>query len=204
MWDSLFRVDWGRLRHAYGRAHSVPLTLHKMVSVDEKTRELGWLEFWAAVNHQGDFYDSTVAAIPFLVEAVRQPEVPGRASILNYFRERSLDAPTYGGDPVLAEPPGGVDEPTPMLTDAELAAIAYQPPDEPGDEIDEDYEGEPYRRMDLCAWQTGRAILAGRPTFRTAAARPRSSGLSGSGRAVAALARNTRCREAGVDPVDRG
>src|SRR5438105_879458 len=118
MWDNLFRVDWGRLTHAYGRARGVPNILINMVSRDEKARAEGWDAFWGGINHQGDFYDSTVAAVPFLIEAVSHPEIPGRASLLNYFRERWLDAPQYGGDPALAEPPGGVDEPTPMLTDA--------------------------------------------------------------------------------------
>src|SRR3954468_16308803 len=121
MWDNLLRVDWGRLTHAYGPARDVPKVLLDMVSADAATRAAGWNTFRGSVNHQGDFYDSTVAAIPFLVEAASRPEVPGRELILDYFRTRWRDAPAYGGDPALAEPPGGVDEPTPTLTDAELA-----------------------------------------------------------------------------------
>src|SRR5438445_5040105 len=136
-----------------------------MISPEEKTRAEGWNAFWGVVNHQGDFYDSTVAALPFLVEALNRPEAPGRARILNYFRERWLDAPQYGGDPVLTQPPGGVDEPTPLLTDAQIAATHQQAFEECDEKEDEEFDIDSYRRMDLCAWQTGRAIQAGRPTF---------------------------------------
>ena len=165
MWENLLRVNWNRLTHAYGWARSVPTILLNMISLDEKTRAAGWDAFWGAVNHQGDFYDSTVAAIPLLTEAVNHPKVPDRASILYYFRHRWLDAPQYGGDPMLAEPPGGIDEPTPMRSDAELA-VARQAPLAPlHDHYDEEFDIGSYRRMDLCAWQTGRAIQAGRATF---------------------------------------
>jgi hypothetical protein len=139
-----------------------------MIAVDKKAQAAGWDGFWGAVNHQGDFYDSTVAAVPFLVEALNHPEVPSRAAILNYFRDRWLDAPQYGGDPMLGDPPGGADESTPMLTDAEFVATANQAVYGEGDNNEEkEFDTDSYRRMDLCAWQTGRAIQAGQPTFES-------------------------------------
>jgi HEAT repeat protein len=160
MWDNLHRVDWARLTHAYGRARDVPAILRNMISADSKAQSAGWKGFWGSLNHQGDFYDSTVAVIPFLIEAVANADVSCRAAILDSLRKRWLDAPHYGGDPLVEEPPGGIDQPTPMLTDSQ----ANEPPvDEPGEE--EEFDVEAYRRMDLCAWQTGRAIQAGRPTF---------------------------------------
>jgi HEAT repeat protein len=172
MWDNLLRVSWSKLTHAYGRARDVPDILRGMIAADEKSRSSGWDGFWGSLNHQGDFYDSTVATIPFLVEAVGHPEVHGRANILNALRDRWLDAPKYGGDPLVSEPPGGIDEPTPMLTDAEFAALpprAFQTDvrEDPvaAAEEDPDFDVNTRRRMDLCAWQTARAIQAGQPTF---------------------------------------
>jgi hypothetical protein len=167
VWDNLFRVDWSRLTHAYGFARDTPTILRNMIARDQATRAKGWDAFWGAINHQGDFYDSTVAAVPFLIEAVAQPDTPGRAEILDYFRSRLREAPEYRGDPAVTEPPGGTDVPIPMLTDEELAAAPKQPPPGVGaeQESDEEFDIDAYRRMDLCAWQTGRAIQAGRPTF---------------------------------------
>src|SRR5262245_30478761 len=107
MWDNLLRVNWGRLRHAYGWAHDVPDILRNMIVHDESARAAGWDDFLGIVNHQDGFFDSTVAAVPFLIEAVAQPDTPQRAQILYYLRDRSLDAPFYGGDPHVLEPPGG-------------------------------------------------------------------------------------------------
>ena len=105
MWDNLLRVDWGHLTHAYGWACDVPDILRNMIAHDESARARGWDTFWSAINHQGDFYDSTVAAVPFLIEAVAHSGTPERAQILYYFRDRWLDAPEYGGDPVMTAPP---------------------------------------------------------------------------------------------------
>src|SRR5262249_4313204 len=85
--------------------------------------------------------------------------------ILDYFRGRLLEAPEYGGDPALAEPPGGIDEPTPRRGEAALTAVTKPPGAESDVPNDEEFDADSYRRMDLCAWQTGRAILAARPTF---------------------------------------
>lgn len=163
MWESLDRVDWARLKHAYGPARDVPAILRKMIAADEKTREVGWDAFWGVVNHQGDFYDSTVAAIPFLLEAIAHSGVPDRASILNYLRQRWLEAPQYGGDAALEYPPGGVDEPTPMRDEAAVAMAGEAPSDDVVQPNDE--EAPSYRRMELCAWQVARAIQGARRTF---------------------------------------
>jgi hypothetical protein len=160
MWDNLLRIDWGRLTHAYGWARDTPDILRNLIAADEQARARGWDAFWGSINHQGDYYDSTVAAIPFLIEAVAHPGVPDRASILYYFRDRWLEAAVYGGDPLVPEPPGGTEVPTPLRSDT---ATAVPESGAPGHE--EEFDLASYRRMDLCAWQTGRAIQAGRSTF---------------------------------------
>jgi hypothetical protein len=166
MWDNLLRVNWSGLTHAYGWAQDMPTILRNMTASDESTRAAGWDTFWGAINHQGDFYDSTVAAIPFLIEAVAHPGTPERDRILSYFRDRWLDAPFYGGDPLVVEPPGGMDIPIPMLTHGKFAVRAEGALGECAErDSEEEIDISSYRRMDLCAWQAGRAIQAGRPTF---------------------------------------
>ena len=73
-------VDWRQLVHAYGRAEDAPETLRMMVSENESTRGQGWERFWSSLNHQGDYYDSTVAAVPFLIKAAGCAATPSRAS----------------------------------------------------------------------------------------------------------------------------
>jgi hypothetical protein len=136
-----------------------------MVSLNERARADGWDGFWGCLNHQGDFYDSTVAAMPFLIEALAHSDVPCRTSILDRLRQRWLDAPEYGGDPLVPDPPGGIDEPTPMRTDLGAKDEDIEEPDDEGPDGQEDFDISAYRRMDLCAWQTGRAIQAGQQTY---------------------------------------
>ena len=164
MWDNLLRVDWGHLTHAYGWACDVPDILRSMIAHDESARGKGWDTFWSAINHQGDFYDSTVAAVPFLIEAVAHSGTPERAQILYYFRDRWLDAPEYGGDPVMTAPPGGVDIPTPVRSAVALASTSG-PFGKSAEGRHDNFAVDSYRRMDLCAWQTARAIQVGRSTF---------------------------------------
>lgn len=166
MWNTLFRVDWDHLMHAYGWARDVPNILHNIVARDEARRAKGWNAFFSAINHQGGFYDSTVAIIPFLIEAAANPDTPERGRILYYLRDLWLQAPGRGGDPLVSEPPGGMDIPTPMVADEQLGgdpreAITASAAQDDEDEPDLDS----YRRFDLCAWQAGRAIQAGKPTF---------------------------------------
>jgi hypothetical protein len=171
MWENLARVRWARLSHAYGLARDVPRILRAMVANDEEVRKTGWNHFWGAVNHQGDFYDSTVAVVPFLIDALTREEVPCRVSILDYLRRRWLEAPDYGGDPYVPDPPGGVGVPTPVLTDVEFATVSQAPSGEAVDKDaekggeDDTWDPESMRPMDLCAWQFARAVQAGRPVY---------------------------------------
>lgn len=75
-WSDLNRVDWKRLHHAYGDASDVPSLLMDMISAEQTENHTGWNNFWGCVNHQGDFYDSTVATIPFLVRALTNTVLP--------------------------------------------------------------------------------------------------------------------------------
>jgi hypothetical protein len=176
MWDNLLRVDWDRLKHAYGWAWDVPSMLRGMIADDEKVRVKAWGDFEAEVNHQGDFYDSTVAAVPFLIEAAANPDTPDRVAILDYCRDRWVDAPRYGGDALVPDPPGGVDHPTPFLDDQAFATQqssgasardhqGKEKSQQEDQEEGEEFDVEAYRRTDLCAWQTGRAIKAGQAVF---------------------------------------
>ncbi|MDA2809275.1 hypothetical protein O4J56_01375 [Nocardiopsis sp. RSe5-2] len=66
-------VDWGSMGHAYGTAEDVPDMLRRMASGDPGERGKAFSEFYGAVHHQGDVYESTVAAVPFLIHALRDP-----------------------------------------------------------------------------------------------------------------------------------
>jgi hypothetical protein len=74
-------IDWALLRHAYGPADDVPGWVRGLVDPDPAVREESLDAMYGAVHHQGDIYDSTVAAVPYLIEALIAPSLPGRAEI---------------------------------------------------------------------------------------------------------------------------
>ena len=82
MFSGLDSVGWDSMRHAYGPATDVPTLLRALVSDDPKAREYGLDGMYGSVHHQGDVYDCTVAAIPFLLEAAAMPLLPGRGGVL--------------------------------------------------------------------------------------------------------------------------
>ncbi|MBO3738443.1 hypothetical protein [Actinoplanes flavus] len=81
MFAGLDDVDWGSLEHAYGSAEDVPDWIRGLVDPDPATREESLDAMYGCVHHQGDVYDSTVAAVPYLIEAVTTPGRPGRDGI---------------------------------------------------------------------------------------------------------------------------
>ncbi|GIJ45585.1 hypothetical protein Val02_24710 [Virgisporangium aliadipatigenens] len=81
MFIGLDDVDWRALRHAYGSAEAVPAWVRGLVDPDPAVREESLDAMYGAVHHQGDVYDSTVAAVPYLIEALTAPHLPGREGI---------------------------------------------------------------------------------------------------------------------------
>ncbi|WP_033442411.1 HEAT repeat domain-containing protein [Saccharothrix sp. NRRL B-16314] len=75
-------IDWSALEHAYGPAHEVPDLLRGLVSDDPEVRETALDGMYAAVHHQESIYDSTLAAIPFLIRIAGQGGLPGRSDVL--------------------------------------------------------------------------------------------------------------------------
>lgn len=75
-------VDWASMGHAYGSAADVPDMLRRMVSDDPGERGKAFSEFYGAVHHQGDVYDCTVEAVPFLIHALRDPATPDRDDLM--------------------------------------------------------------------------------------------------------------------------
>lgn len=82
LFSRLDQVDWASLSHAYGPAEDVPGLVRGLVSPLSEEREESLDGMLGAVHHQGDVYDSTVAVLPFLFEALAERTAPGRAEVL--------------------------------------------------------------------------------------------------------------------------
>ncbi|MFD7610957.1 HEAT repeat domain-containing protein, partial [Streptomyces sp. NPDC059828] len=82
MFTGIDEVDWSSLGHAYGPADDVPGLLRGLASPDPVEREAALDGMYSAVHRQGEVYDSTLAAIPFLLELTASPDVQDRGAIV--------------------------------------------------------------------------------------------------------------------------
>jgi len=70
------------MQHAYGTAEEIPALLAALRSADANEREKALARFYSAVHHQGDVYQCTTAALPFLFELADDAATPGRGAIV--------------------------------------------------------------------------------------------------------------------------
>jgi hypothetical protein len=96
MLEGLERVDWPRLRHAYGPATDVPGLLRALTAVDRDTREQTVFDLFSNIYHQGTVYEATAPAVHFLIELLGEPAVPAKADVLQLLSKMALGiVPAY-------------------------------------------------------------------------------------------------------------
>ncbi|MEV6844477.1 hypothetical protein [Actinoplanes sp. NPDC051411] len=82
LFEGLDQIRWAEMTDAYGTAEEVPGVLRDLVDADPFTRATARHRFEGEVHHQLDVYESTVAAVPFLLRMAQRPDVPGRAAVV--------------------------------------------------------------------------------------------------------------------------
>ncbi|MEU6726529.1 HEAT repeat domain-containing protein [Nonomuraea wenchangensis] len=127
-------IDWASLTHAYGLATDVPGLLRALTSHDPQVRQAALEEIYGSVLHQGTVYEASLACVPFLLAAVADPSVPGRAGLVELLAGIvSGDDDEEGvGEVARRRVPGGdrlflrlLADPDPLVR---LAAIGALPP----------------------------------------------------------------------------
>lgn len=83
MLEGLHQMDWSRLSHAYGDASDVPELISGLAAGSEETRTAALDELFGNICHQGSVYEATAVAVPFLIEIVADPTIPGRDGVLH-------------------------------------------------------------------------------------------------------------------------
>ncbi|CAB3751850.1 hypothetical protein GQ57_05120 [Burkholderia sp. MSh2] len=72
---------WAQLRHAYGNAADIPALLRQLDGAPASAHDAEpWFTLWSALAHQGDVYDASFAAVPYVVQALASaPDVADHA-----------------------------------------------------------------------------------------------------------------------------
>ncbi|PYC65468.1 hypothetical protein C7C45_28475 [Micromonospora arborensis] len=81
MLDGLDDIDWARLGHAYGAADDVPGQLRALLSPDPATRDEALGDLYTNVFHQGNRFEASAYAVPFLLELLADPATPDPAAV---------------------------------------------------------------------------------------------------------------------------
>lgn len=82
MLEGLGKLDWSALSHAYGTAEDVPDLLRALASREALERRRALDELYSCLVHQGDRYEATARAVPFLFELLDHPEVMDKPEIV--------------------------------------------------------------------------------------------------------------------------
>ena len=100
----LDEIDWHSLQHAYGPADDVPRLLRLLLSGDEEVRDSAWQELHGNIWHQGDVYQATSYAVPFLIRMLHSEEIPDKDGILGFLRAVATARPWLAEDHTWMEP----------------------------------------------------------------------------------------------------
>lgn len=84
MLEDLAKIEWGKLRHAYGAAADVPAQLLALASHKREVREEAWSALHGNLWHQETVYEATAYAVPLLIQLARRPDIPDRHRIVAY------------------------------------------------------------------------------------------------------------------------
>jgi len=78
MLDGLDEIAWLNLHDAYGPADTVADAIRALLSGDAEIRDQARWSLSSTIYHQGDIFDSTAVALPFLVDIFIDAESPDR------------------------------------------------------------------------------------------------------------------------------
>ncbi|MER5456488.1 hypothetical protein ABT008_17030 [Micromonospora sp. NPDC002389] len=82
MLDGLDEIEWRRLGHAYGAADDVPGRLRDLTSPDPDLRIETLGSLYTTIVHQGNRFQASAYAVPFLLELLADPAVPERGDVV--------------------------------------------------------------------------------------------------------------------------
>jgi hypothetical protein len=82
MLEGLDKVDWSRLKHAYGPATDVPGQIRALASRIGEVRSQANYALYGNIFHQGTRYEATPYAVPFLFELLTSPDVADKHEII--------------------------------------------------------------------------------------------------------------------------
>jgi hypothetical protein len=86
------QIPWDRIVHWFGRANTVPETVQRLWSVDSSIRQKAQADLAHWLEHQGGLSHATPFGIQLLIQALHDPKLPDRASVIAILEEIAKSA----------------------------------------------------------------------------------------------------------------
>jgi hypothetical protein len=98
--DSIDKVDWASVHHAFGIASDIPPLLQKLLSPQQEERQDAIETLDDLIHHQGTLYEAAVYVAPIFLEMLKYPEMPDKENIVASFALLAEDKPpeTYSAN----------------------------------------------------------------------------------------------------------
>jgi hypothetical protein len=81
--SGLCKIDWSSANHAYGPATDIPALLRALISENADHRDFACQLLFQTIWHQGDVFEATRLAVPFLYNLL-QSEGPQDKNLIAY------------------------------------------------------------------------------------------------------------------------
>src|SRR6185436_8126686 len=88
MLEGLDKIEWAKIRHAYGPATDTPVLIRELLAYDTPMKDDPERhpihQLWATVNHQGDITEALSYTVPFLMELLASKAVGCKKESLSF------------------------------------------------------------------------------------------------------------------------
>lgn len=89
MLEGLDKVDWDKLKHAYGKATDIPRYIENLRSNDSEILKKTFAHLYNCLYHQGTIYEASVATIPFMIDLLTEDNINRKPSIIRFLSHLS-------------------------------------------------------------------------------------------------------------------
>lgn len=83
MLETLDSINWSQVTNCYGKSRHIPGAIRELLSEDALVREIALRALWGVLEHQGNVYEASALAVPFLLEILTDPQTLDKRQLVH-------------------------------------------------------------------------------------------------------------------------
>ena len=91
MLDTLKKINWNSIHHAYGMAGDIPSLIRSLLSQQMENRQKAIEKLDNLIHHQGTLYEAAFYVAPYYVELIKNSDTPDKDIIAASFADLAKD-----------------------------------------------------------------------------------------------------------------